>query len=136
MSGSIPHVGRRQVAPQAWASKFASDGPHDPAAYVGSGVIGDPAAVDDGQYVTIALTSAAAADGGSGGSAAVRIGFLAGDVNGSRTVTLSDLLAVNNVLTQPVTAANFLHDVNASGTLTLADKLGVNASLTHALPAP
>ena len=32
------------------------------------------------------------ADGGTGGSASVRIGFLAGDVNQNRVVTISDLL--------------------------------------------
>ena len=36
------------------------------------------------------------ADGGSGGSGSVRIGFLIGDVNGSRTVTLSDRVLVLN----------------------------------------
>src|SRR5438128_12230605 len=54
------------------------------------------------------------ADGGTGGSASVRIGFLAGDVNQNRVVTISDLLAVNAVLSQFVSALNYLRDVNAS----------------------
>ena len=52
----------------------------------------------------------------------IRVGFLAGDVNQNRVVTLGDLGLVNAQVAQPVTAANYLKDVNASGTLTLADK--------------
>jgi hypothetical protein len=92
--------------------------------------------VTNAQYVTVAVSNVASADGGSGGAGSVRLGFLTGDVNGSRNVTLSDLLSVNAVLAQTVTAANFLRDVNVSGTLTLADKLLVNANLTQALPLP
>lgn len=43
---------------------------------------------------------------------------------------------MNAVLTQPVTAANYLRDVNVNGALTLADLLLVNANLTQALPLP
>jgi hypothetical protein len=88
------------------------------------------------QYVTVSVTNVSSADGGTGGSGSVRIGFLVGDVNGNGVVTLSDLLLVNAVLTQPISMANFLRDVNASGTLTLSDKLTVNANLTQGLPAP
>jgi hypothetical protein len=66
----------------------------------------------------------------------MRIGFLLGDVNGNRVVTVADLGLVNAQLAQPVSAANFLKDVNATGTLTVADKGITNANLTHALPAP
>ena len=66
----------------------------------------------------------------------MRVGFLFGDVNQSRVVSLADLGLVNAQLAQPVTAANYLKDVNASGTLTLADKGITNANLTKALPAP
>ena len=92
--------------------------------------------VSDQQYLTIALSNVVAADGGVRDSAAVRIGFLAGDVNQSRVVSVADLGLVNAQLTQPVSAANFLKDVNASGTVTLADKGITNANLTRALPAP
>ena len=66
----------------------------------------------------------------------MRIGFLLGDVNQTRVVTVADVGLVNAQLAQPVTAANFLKDVNASGTLTVADKALTSASLTKALPAP
>ncbi len=74
-----------------------------------------------------------------GGDAVVSMrspGFLVADVNQNRVVSLADLGLVNALLSQPVTAANFLKDVNASGTLTLADKGITSASLTKALPPP
>lgn len=92
--------------------------------------------VSNQQYVTITLASVASTDGGTGGSGSVRIGFLVGDVNQNRVVTVADLGLVNAQLAQTVTAANFLNDVNASGTLTLGDKGIANANLTKALPAP
>lgn len=90
----------------------------------------------DAQYVTLTLTNVAGTDGSTGGTGVVRIGFLVGDVNQSRVVSLADLGLVNAQLAQPVTAANYLKDVNANGTLTLADKGITNASLTHSLPPP
>jgi DNA-binding beta-propeller fold protein YncE len=92
--------------------------------------------VADRQYVTVSLANVIAADGGSGGSGAVRIGFLTGDVTQNRVVTLSDLGRVNAQLAQPVTALNFINDVNASGTLSIADMGITNANLTKSLPAP
>ena len=68
--------------------------------------------------------------------ASARIGFLAGDVNQNRVVTVADLGLVNAQLAQAVTAANYLKDINVSGTLTVADKGLANARLTEALPAP
>jgi hypothetical protein len=92
--------------------------------------------VTNQQYVTVAVSNVAAADGGTGGSGSIRVGFLLGDVNQNRVVTLGDLGLVNAQLAQPVTAANYLKDVNASGTLTLGDKGITNANLTKALPPP
>jgi uncharacterized repeat protein (TIGR01451 family) len=92
--------------------------------------------VTNQQYVTVAVSNVVAADGGSGGAGSVRIGYLAGDVNQSRVVTLSDLGQVNAQVAQAVTVANYLKDVNASGTLSLADKGLTNQQLTKALAAP
>jgi hypothetical protein len=92
--------------------------------------------VTDRQYVTVTATDVASADGGTGGSASVRVGFLLGDVTQNRVVSLQDLAFVNAQLAQPLTAANFLKDVNVSGTLTLADKGFTNSNLTKALPPP
>ncbi len=69
--------------------------------------------VANAQYVTIAV-SGVSTTGGTGGSGAVRIGLLGGDVNQNRVVTVADLGLVNAQLAQPVTAANFLKDVNAT----------------------
>ncbi len=104
--------------------------------FSGNDVVVPLTGVADQQYVTIGLTSVVAADGGSGGTGSVRIGFLVGDVNQNRVVTVADLGLVNSQLAQVVTAANYLLDVNASGALTVADKGITNANLTRALPAP
>ena len=104
--------------------------------FSGNDVIVGLTGVTDRQYVTISLTNVASTDGGTGGSGSVRIGFLVGDVNQNRVVTLADLGLVNAQLAQLVTAANYLKDVNASGTLTLADMGITNANLAQALPAP
>jgi Subtilase family len=104
--------------------------------FSGNDVIVSLTGVSDRQYVTIALTNVSAVDGGTGGSGSVRVGFLVGDVNQNRVVSLADLGLVNAQLAQSVTAANFLMDVNASGTLTLTDKGITNANLAQALPLP
>lgn len=92
--------------------------------------------VTNAQYVTVSLSNVTAADGSPGGSGLVRIGFLVGDTNGNRSVSLSDVLAVNASLSQAVTAANYLRDVNVDGALTLADTILANANLTQVLPPP
>jgi hypothetical protein len=93
-------------------------------------------AVNNAQYVTITVSNVVAMDGSTGGAGSIRVGFLRGDVNQSRVVSVADLGLVNSVLTQPVTAANYLKDVNFSGTLTVADKGITNAVLTTSLPPP
>jgi hypothetical protein len=57
-------------------------------------------------------------------------------VNQTRVVSVGDLGIVNSVLSQVVTASNYLKDVNVSGTLSLADKGITNANLTKALVTP
>jgi len=90
----------------------------------------------DAQYVTVAVSAAHASATGLEGAGSARVGFLAGDVNGTRNVSLADLLGVNAVLTQLVAGTNFLRDVTVSGSLTLSDLLAVNARLTQVLPPP
>jgi len=70
--------------------------------------------VGNAQYVTVTATNVVAADGGTGGTASIRLGYLAGDVSQNRIVTLSDLGMVNAQVAQTVSATNFLKDVNAS----------------------
>jgi hypothetical protein len=104
--------------------------------FSGNDVVVSLAGVTDQQYVTVSLTNVTSADGGTGGTGTVRIGFLLGDVNQNRVVTVADLGLVNAQLAQQVTAANYLKDVNVSGTLTLADKGITNSRLTKTLPPP
>jgi hypothetical protein len=91
--------------------------------------------VTDAQYVTVDVSNVALVGGGIG-AGTVRIGFLVGDVNQNRVVTVADLGLVNAQLAQTVTAANYLKDVNATGTLTVADKGITNANLARSLPGP
>ena len=105
------------------------------ATFSGNDVIVPLTGVTDQQYVTVALSNVASAVN-TGGSGSVRIGFLVGDVNQTRVVSVADLGLVNAQLAQPVTAANFLKDVNASGAISVADKGVTNANLTRALAAP
>jgi subtilisin-like proprotein convertase family protein len=88
------------------------------------------------QYVTLDLTNVTPTGGGAAIGASVRIGFLVGDVNQSRVVSVADLGLVNAALAQPVTAANYLKDVNSTGTLTVADKGITNGNLTKSLAPP
>jgi streptogramin lyase len=107
-----------------------------PPTFSGNDVIVDLAGVVDQHYVTVSLTNVTPFAGTGGGSASVRIGFLLGDVNQNRVVSLTDLGLVNAQLAQPVTAANFLKDVDANGAVSLADLGITNANLTRVLPAP
>ena len=52
----------------------------------------------------------------------MRVGFLFGDANKSRQVTVADVGIINAALLQTVNAFNFQLDVNADGRLTVADK--------------
>ena len=104
--------------------------------FSGNDVIVGLTGVNNRQYVTIALTNVSFVGGGTGGSGSVRVGFLVGDVNQNRVVTVSDLLLVNQQIAHVVTSANFLKDVNANGILTVSDKLILNNNVTKALPAP
>jgi hypothetical protein len=104
--------------------------------FSGNDVIVGLTGVTNKQYVTVSLSNVASSDGGAGGSGSVRVGFLAGDVNQNRVVTVSDVVLVNAQIAHAVTAANFLKDVNATGTMTVGDKVIVNANVAKALPAP
>jgi RHS repeat-associated protein len=101
--------------------------------FSGNDVIVNLTGVGNAQWVTVTLTDVASADGGAGGSGAVRVGFLLGDVNQNRVVTVSDLAQVNAQIAQPVTGSSFLRDVNANGSLTVADKGIANTQITRAL---
>jgi hypothetical protein len=71
----------------------------------------------DGQRVTISLANVS----GAGVNAAVSVAFLKGDVNGTRSVTASDILAEKGKTGQAVGAATFIYDVDVNNTLTATD---------------
>ncbi len=102
----------------------------------GQTVTVDLVAVPARQYVQVSLFYVRSSPDGAPGTAYARVGFLAGDVTGNGTVTLSDMAQVNARLARPVDATNFRYDVNANGTLSVADLALVNANLTGALPPP
>ena len=104
--------------------------------FAGNDVVVSLTGVTNAQWVAVTLTDVTSGDGGTGGAAAVRIGFLLGDVSQNRVVTVSDLAQVNAQIAQVVSASNYLRDVNVSGTLTVADKGIANTQITKALPTP
>lgn len=62
------------------------------------------------------------------------IGFLVGDVNGTRSVNSSDINGVKARSGQPTTAANFKFDVNASGSVNSSDISTVKARSGLTMP--
>jgi hypothetical protein len=74
-------------------------------------------AFPDKTRVTVALSNV----DGVGLNASISVGFLAGDVNGTRSVTASDILRVKGKSGQAASAGSFLHDVDLSGTVGLSD---------------
>ena len=102
---------------------------------VGNDVILNFTHVNNAQYVTFVLTNVASAEGG-GGTGSVRVGYLFGDANQSRQVSVSDVGMVNATLLKAVTLTSFVFDINADGKLTVADKGLANANLLKKLPAP
>ncbi|HQR12510.1 MAG TPA: hypothetical protein PLW68_14390, partial [Casimicrobiaceae bacterium] len=104
--------------------------------FSGSEVIMNFTGVISPQYVTFNLANVASTDGGTGGTGSVRVGFLFGDVNQTRQVTVADVGLVNSVLLQAVSNANFLRDVNVDGRLTVSDVGLTNSNLLKRLPTP
>jgi hypothetical protein len=67
--------------------------------------------IPDNRRVTVSLANV----NGAGVNVAAAVGFLLGDVDGSRTVTATDLLLVKGKAAQAVNANNFKNDVNLDG---------------------
>ncbi len=79
--------------------------------------------ISDRERVTISLTNV----NGAGGNATVSLGFLLGDVNGTRTIDPTDLAAIKARTGQPVDAGNFWFDLNLSGSVTASEVSAVKA---------
>lgn len=64
----------------------------------------------------------------------VSVGFLVGDVIGSRTIGTQQASAEKSRAAQAVSASNFLYDINLSGRISAADISGVKARSSRSLP--
>jgi hypothetical protein len=71
--------------------------------------------------LTVSLTNVA----GSGVNASASIGFLPGDVSGSRRVTAADIAAVKSRSGHTVTMVNFHYDLNVTGSTINSADIGV-----------
>ncbi len=92
--------------------------------------------VSDRKYVTVELSGIVGADGATGApTVSRRVGFLMGDTNQNRKVTVADMGLINTVL-GTTTVGNFLRDIDASGTISAADIGLANSNLAKVLPAP
>jgi hypothetical protein len=95
--------------------------------FSGNEMIVNLTGVADLQCVTVTVSGVTAVDGGTGGTGAASIRFIAGDANQSGQVTGSDKLNVNFAQSvNPVNGTNYLKDVNASGLINGGDVLAVN----------
>jgi hypothetical protein len=79
------------------------------------------AVIPDGNRVTVSLSNV----DGAGVNASISLGFLVGDVSGSRGVTAADIDRVKGRVGQPVTYSTFLHDVDANGAIDATDTIMV-----------
>jgi peptidyl-Asp metalloendopeptidase len=86
--------------------------------------------VPNNSRVKVSLTNV----NGSGTNASASLGFLVGDVNGSRSVTASDILLAKGKTGQIVSVGNSGYDDDLSGTLTVADVNAVKANSGLSLP--
>ena len=84
------------------------------------------------QKITVTLQNVN--DGSSTGDIPVRMGVLAGDVNGNATVNASDVALDKSQVGQPVGMSNFREDVNASGTISATDVAIVKSDVGTSLP--
>jgi subtilisin family serine protease len=90
--------------------------------------------VGDAQRLTLTLQSVTDTTSEVLPDTAIRVNFLAGDVNANKSVNAADVAAAKSQLGQPVGAGNFRADYNANGTLNAADIAGIKANLGHGVP--
>ncbi len=79
----------------------------------------------DGQRMTVSLTDVNGA--GAAATATVSLGFLIGDVNGTRAIDQIDVSAIKARAGQPTSASNFWFDLNLSGSITASEVAAVKA---------
>jgi parallel beta helix pectate lyase-like protein/Big-like domain-containing protein/dockerin type I repeat protein len=93
-------------------------------------------ALSDADRYTVTVASAIRADDGSelSGSKSRPLAVLAGDVNGSGTVTAADVVAIRDRAGQAVAGETARYDVNGSGGITGDDMQAVRLRLENQLP--
>jgi hypothetical protein len=96
----------------------------------GNDVIVTLSNIPDNQRVTVTLSDVNA----PGFSRAVSLGFLVGDINGTKTVNASDISALKARQNQPINLSNFLFDLNASGFIDAADITAAKVRAGRAIP--
>jgi hypothetical protein len=101
------------------------------ASAAGNEVVVMLAGVPDNKRVTVLLSNV----NGAGLDLSAALAFLTGDVNGSRSVTATDILQVKGRSGQAVDATNFKFDLNTSGSITASDILAVKGRSGLVLPA-
>jgi hypothetical protein len=85
--------------------------------------------ISNGQRVTVGLSNV----NNAGVNASASIGFLAGDVSQTRSVTASDILRVKG-RGGAASADNFLHDIDLSGTIDAIDVSAAKSGSGLSLP--
>ena len=91
--------------------------------------VGSASAVNVGSTVEVTLSSIPTSqrvrivvNGINGGAtASASVAFVLGDMDGTRSVTASDILRAKGHVPQTTDATNFLHDVDLSGTVSNTD---------------
>lgn len=101
------------------------------AAASGNDVVVTLTGIADNKRVTITLTNV----NGIGLDVSASLGFLVGDVNGTRSINSSDITAVKARSGLATDASNFRFDVNASGAINSSDISSVKARSGQLLPA-
>jgi subtilisin family serine protease len=90
--------------------------------------------VTDVQRITVSLNGVTGTDAQTLAPTTVSMNVLAGDVNGSKVVTASDISAVKAQSGLPVTQANFRADVAVSGSVNATDIGRVKTNAGFAIP--
>ena len=96
----------------------------------GNSVVVKLPAIADGKRATVTL----AGTNGSTDSFSIALGFLLGDINGSRTISVVDILAGKRRIGQPLAHFNFLSDIDLSGEIDTLDLALVKARSGSYLP--
>lgn len=90
--------------------------------------------VVDAQRLTLTLQNVTDTNSQVLPDTAIRINFLAGDVNANKAVNAADVALAKAQLGQPVGAGNFRADYNANGTLNAADIAAIKSNVGHGVP--